>query len=113
MTTGDPWFATHPAKRVTILIATRDRSGHHSLMVELVKRARRARLSGITVLQGQEGYGASGRIHRRRLATEDAPLALIAVDLPDQVAAYLREVDELLGEHDVLVTVDDVDVVEL
>lgn len=106
-----PPFPTHPAKRVTVLLGTRHRAGHHSLMIELVKRARRAKLAGITVLPGQSGYGASGRVHRSHLMTGDVPLSVIAVDGPGRVEAYLRDVSALV--QDVLVVVDDVDVVEL
>jgi PII-like signaling protein len=80
-------------------------------MLELLKRARRAKLSGATVFEAYEGYGASGHIHRTHLASVDRPVSVVIIDWPDRVDAFLREVAELL--QDVLVTVEDIDIVEI
>jgi PII-like signaling protein len=80
-------------------------------MTTLLKRARRAKLAGATVFEGHEGYGASGHIHRSHVLSDDSPISVVFVDLPDRIEAFLNDVSDLLV--DVLVTVDDIDVVEI
>jgi PII-like signaling protein len=104
-------FPSHPAKRATVLLTVRDHTHHRSLMIELLQRARRAKLSGVTVFEAQEGYGESGRIHRTHLLSDDAPVTVVFIDRPDRIDGFLREVEPLLD--DVLVIVDDIDVVGL
>lgn len=104
-------FSGHPAKRVTMLLTVRDRSHRGSLMIELLRRARRAKLSGATAFEAHEGYGVSGRVHRTHLLSDDAPVTVVIIDRPDQIDEFLRQVGPLLG--DVLVTIEDIDIVEL
>lgn len=104
-------FPTHPAKRITALLSVHDHAHHASLVSTLIQKAREMNLAGATVFRGEQGYGASGEIHRQHIFTDDAPLAFVLVDRPERIDAYLREVEHVL--HDVLVTVDEIDVVEL
>ena len=104
-------FASRPAKRATLLLGVRDRAGHGSLMVELLRRAKRAKLAGATAFEAQQGFGASGRIHRTHLLSEDAPIAVVLIDRAERIEAFLDEVADLLD--DVLVTTDEIDIVEL
>ncbi len=94
-----------------MLLGRRDHAGHRSLMVELLQRAKRAGLAGATVFQAAAGYGASGRVHRTRLISEDAPIVIVIVDRPERIESFLEEASDLLAG--VLVTVADVDVVEI
>jgi hypothetical protein len=103
-------FPSHPAKRVTMMLNRRDHVGHSSLMIELLQRARRAKLAGATVFEAVEGYGASGHVHRPHFMVADAPVTVVIVDKPESVDSYLNDVADLL--NDVLVIVDDIDVVE-
>lgn len=104
-------FTGRPARRLTMLMTVHDHVRHGSLEMELLKRARRAKLAGATVFEGHEGYGVSGHIHRTHLVGDDAPLAVVVVDEPDRVERFLHEVAELL--HDVLVITDDVEILDL
>lgn len=108
---GPPRFPGRPAVRVTVLFSMRDRSRHSSLMIGLLQRARRAGLAGATAFKAQEGYGASGRVHRTHLMSDDAPVTVVIVDRPELIELFLGDLAGYLD--DVLVTVDHVEVVEL
>lgn len=101
---------SHPATRVSIRLGIRDHARHGSLMVRLLQQARRAGLAGATAFAAAEGFGASGRIHRTRLVSPDAPVTLVIVDRPERISRFLAEAADLL--EGVLVVVDDVDVVD-
>jgi PII-like signaling protein len=100
-----------PAKRLTFLMSVHDRVRHNSLEMELLKRARKAKLAGATVFEGDEGFGASGHVHREHLLADDRPLAVVFIDEPDKIDAFLDEVGPLL--HDVVVTVDEIELLDL
>ena len=65
-----------------------------------------------SVFRGIEGFGASSRIHTTRILSlsEDLPLAIVIVDTPEHLAAFLPQLDELITEG--LVILDDVQVVK-
>jgi len=98
------------ASELTIHLNTHDHAHHHSLLIELVKRARRAKMAGATVLEGVEGYGTSGTTQRHHLVGGNAPLTFIMVDDAERINRFLAELGQLL--HHVLVTVHDVEVVD-
>jgi PII-like signaling protein len=99
-------------KRLTIYIGESDRHGHTPLATEIVQRAHAAGLAGASVFRGVEGYGASNHIHTTRILSlsDDLPMAIVIVDRPDAIAAFLPELDELITEG--LVVLEDVEVVK-
>jgi PII-like signaling protein len=99
-------------KRLTIFIGESDRHGHTPLATEIMQRAHRAGLAGVSVFRGVEGYGASNHIHTTRILSlsDDLPMAVIIVDRPEAIEAFLPELDELISEG--LVILDDVEVVK-
>lgn len=99
-----------PALRLTIFVGETDTSHHRPLYHEIVHRAHAAGLAGASVFRGIEGYGASNHIHTTRILSlsEDLPVAIVIVDEPDRIRAFLPELDELIGEG--LVMVDEVEV---
>ncbi|MEU7690866.1 DUF190 domain-containing protein [Microbispora hainanensis] len=99
-----------PAQRLTILIGESDQYRHRPLYTEIVHRARAMGLAGASVFRGIEGFGASSRIHTSRLLSlsEDLPVAVVIVDVPEKITAFLAELDELVTEG--LVVVDPVEV---
>ena len=99
------------AKRLTIYVGESDRHHHHSLVSEIVERARHAGLAGCSVFHGTAGFGATGHLHTARLLSlsEDLPVAIVIIDTPDRIAAFLPQLDELVTGG--LVTLDDVEVV--
>ncbi|MGK5639600.1 DUF190 domain-containing protein [Streptomyces sp. URMC 126] len=102
-----------PALRLTVYLGESDTAHGRPLFSELVHRAHRAGLAGAGVFRGIEGYGASSRVHTTRLLSlsEDLPVAVVIVDVPERVRAFLPVVDELLDGHPGgLVTLDEVEV---
>ncbi|GAA2307470.1 DUF190 domain-containing protein [Nonomuraea roseoviolacea subsp. roseoviolacea] len=100
-----------PALRLTVYVEE-DASWHHKpLYHEIVHRARQAGLAGASVIRGIEGYGASSELHTSRILSlsEDLPLAIVIVDTPERIRAFLPQLDELVTEG--LVMVDEVEVI--
>ncbi len=100
-----------PAKRLTIFIGESDRYHHHSLCTEIVQRALRDGLAGCSVFRGTEGFGATGHLHTAHLLSlsEDLPVAIVIVDAPQRIEAFLPQLDELVTAG--LVILDDVEVI--
>jgi uncharacterized protein len=99
-----------PAKRLTILIGEQDRVGHHSLALEIVKRAHAAGMAGATVFRGVEGYGKSNHIHTTRILSlsDDLPVCIVIVDSASAIASFAEQLHELVEGG--LVIVEDVEV---
>lgn len=99
------------AQRLTIYIGESDTVHHKPLATEIVHRAHAAGLSGVTVLRGVAGYGASNHIHTTKILSlsEDLPVVIVIVDEAERIQAFLPVVEELVAEG--LVTIDDVHVV--
>jgi len=102
---------SRPGRRISILLTSHDHAHHHSLMSELVHRAHSSKMAGATVFQAQEGYGASGLLHRRHLLSDDAPVTVVIVDEPDKVDSFLNSVEDLLTSE--LVVIDDLDIIDV
>jgi PII-like signaling protein len=99
-------------QRLTIYIGESDRHGHTPLATEIVQRAHAAGLAGASVFRGVEGFGASNHIHTTRILSlsDDLPMAIVIVDRPDAITAFLHDLDELITEG--LVVVEDIHVVK-
>jgi uncharacterized protein len=103
--------ASHPAKRLTVFVEYADRARRRPIYFEILKRTRRAKLAGMTVFQGDVGYGLSGRLHHtRHLLIDDAPLSIVMIDRPERIDSFLEEIGDLIAEAFVLVV--DVEVIE-
>lgn len=100
-----------PAKRLTIFIGESDHYRHHSMVSEIVDRARQAKLAGCSVFRGAAGFGATGHLHTARLLSmsEDLPVAIVIVDDAERIDAFLPQLDELVTGG--LVILDDVQVI--
>lgn len=103
-------MSTRPARRLTIFVGEADQYRHRPLYTQIVHRAHARGLAGASVFRGVEGFGASSRIHTSRLLSlgEDLPVAIVIVDAPEKIDAFLPELDDLVTEG--LVTLDDVEV---
>jgi PII-like signaling protein len=98
------------AKMMSIHIGADDQWDGEPLVDALIKRFHLLDLAGVTVYRGQAGYGASGRVHRRKLwRSADEPLTLVVVDAAEKLEQAMPALDEMLGGG--LVVTSDVDVV--
>jgi len=90
---------TTSAVRLTVYVGESDRVGSRPMYTEIVRRARDAGLAGATVLRGLEGFGASQVVHTARLLTfsEDLPIVIVLVDMPERIDAFLPVLDRLVG----------------
>lgn len=88
------------ALRLTVLLGESDMWHHKPLYTEIVHRAHAAGLAGASVFHGVEGFGASSLIHTSRILSlsEDLPVAVIVVDEPARIRAFLPTLDDLLRE---------------
>ena len=84
-------------QRLTIYVGESDRHGHTPLATEIVQRAHTAGRAGASVVRGVEGYGAANHIHTTRILSlsDDLPMAIVIVDAPSAIAAFLSQLDEL------------------
>lgn len=97
-------------RRLRIFIGESDQWHHKPLYHEIVELARHEGMAGATVLRGIEGVGAHSRVHTTRILslTEDLPIIVEIVDVPDKVEAFLARVEEMISEG--LVTVEPVEI---
>ena len=67
-------------------------------------------LAGATVYRGVEGYGASGRIHRRAVwRSGDEPITVVAIDSAEKIEKAIPYLDRMVGSG--LVAISDADVI--
>ncbi|MCA1664641.1 MAG: DUF190 domain-containing protein [Myxococcales bacterium] len=98
------------AKMMRIHIGADDKWQGDSLADALIKRFHLLDLAGVTVYRGLAGYGASGRVHRRKIwRSADEPLTLVVVDTAENLEKAMPAIDEMLGGG--IVVMSDVDVV--
>jgi PII-like signaling protein len=101
----------HEAELLRVFIGESDKLHGRPLYEVIVEEARRRGLAGATVLRGTLGFGASSRIHTARILrlSEDLPMVVEIVDQPERIAAFLPDLDAMIGEG--LVTLERVRVI--
>lgn len=74
----------------------------HELIVE---EARKRGMAGVTVTRGFMGFGASSFVHTAKILrlSEDLPVVVEIVDIPDRVADFLPVLEDIVEEGTVLV----------
>ena len=101
---------TGKAKMLRVHIGANDTWEGEPLWEALVKRFHQLDLAGATVYRGLEGYGASGRIHRRPAwRSADEPVTVVAVDTAEKIERALPYLDQMVASG--LVAISDVDVI--
>src|SRR5690349_1714666 len=95
-----------------IFVGETDRCGHRPLYEAIVMKAREMHLAGATVLRGPMGFGHSSRLHTAKILrlSGDLPLVIEIVDSEEKIAAFLPELDKMMGSG--LVTIERVQVLQ-
>jgi PII-like signaling protein len=93
------------ARLVTIYVNSTDQWHGRALYSAIVQRCHEMGLAGATVSRCVEGYGASRRVHTTRLLelSENLPVRIDIVDLPERIDPLLAALEGMIGEG--LVTV--------
>src|SRR5438309_11885497 len=96
------------AKHVTIFVNSTDQWHGQALYTAIVQMCQQRGIAGATVIRCAEGYGAGHRLHTTRLLelSENLPVRIEIVDLPERVEPLLAQLKEMIGEG--LVTISDV-----
>jgi uncharacterized protein len=96
------------AKLVTIYVNSNDQWHGHALYTAIVQLCQRMGIAGASVIRCVEGYGASHELHTSRLLelSQNLPVRIEIVDLPQQIEPLLTELAGMIGEG--LVTVSNV-----
>jgi PII-like signaling protein len=98
------------AKMMRIHIGADDKWEGEPLADALIKRFHLLDLAGVTVYRGLAGYGASGRVHRRKIwRSTDEPITLVVIDSAANLEKAMPALDEMVGGG--VVVMSDVDVV--
>ncbi len=97
-----------PAKLVTIHVNSNDQHHGRPLYSAIIQLCQDQGLAGATVVRCTEGYGAHHRLHTRRFfeLTENLPLLIEIVDVPERIGPFLTALEGILTEG--MVTVQDV-----
>jgi len=93
------------ARLVTVYVNSSDQWHGRPLYSAIVGLCQEKGIAGATVSRCVEGYGASHRLHTTRLLelTENLPVRIEIVDLPERIEPLLAALGGMIGEG--LVTV--------
>jgi PII-like signaling protein len=96
------------ARLVTVYVNSTDQWHGRPLYSAIVGLCRERGIAGATVSRCVEGYGAGHRLHTERLLelSEDLPVRIEVVDLPERIDPLLTALSGMIGEG--LVTVSNV-----
>ncbi len=98
-----------------IFIGEADRIKGRPLYEVIVRTAREMGLPGATVFRGVEGFGARSVLHTARILrlSEDLPILIEVIDLPQRLEPFLETIDELLDQAgcSALITLEDVRII--
>lgn len=85
------------AKLLRIFIGEADKVEGRPMYEAIVFEAKRAGLSGATVLRGTMGFGANSVVHSAKLFefSSDLPVVVEIVDKEDRIRGFLETVDRL------------------
>jgi PII-like signaling protein len=99
------------AKQVMIFVNSTDQWHGRPLYTAIVHLCQQKGIAGATVTRCVEGYGAGQHLHTVRLLelSENLPVRIDIVDLPERVEPLLKELEGMIGEG--LVTVGDVHII--
>jgi PII-like signaling protein len=98
------------AMLVTVFVNSTDQWQGRPLYSAIVQTCQQKGIAGATVTRCCEGYGAGHQLHTTRLMelSEDLPLRIDIVDLPERIEPFLAVLEGMIGEG--LVTISKVHV---
>ena len=96
------------AKLVVIYVNSTDQWHGKPLYTAIVQLCQEKGIAGATVFRCMEGYGASRQLHTSRLLelSENMPVRLEIIDIPERIGPLLTALEEMIGEG--MVTISDV-----
>lgn len=96
---------------LTIYVNSTDQWHGQPLYSAIVKHCQERGVAGATVIRCMEGYGASRQLHTTRLLelSENLPVRIEIVDMPEHINPVLPELEAMIGEG--LLTFRDVHIV--
>jgi PII-like signaling protein len=99
------------AKLVTIFVNSNDQYHGRPLYAAIVQLCQEKGIAGASVTRCDEGYGAGQQLHTTRLLelSQNLPVRIEVVDLPERIGPLLAALEGMIGEG--LVTISDVHVV--
>jgi CBS domain-containing protein len=97
-------------KRMTIFLGERDQWKHRPLYLAILEYLKNHGCAGATVTKGIAGFGAHSQIKTSSLIelAVDLPIVLTAVDLPDKIDEFARDLAGMLGGGAIVVEEADV-----
>jgi PII-like signaling protein len=100
------------ARLVTIFVNSTDQWHGRPLYTAIVQLCQERGIAGATVVRCVEGYGASRHLHTTRLLelSENLPVRIEIVDLPERIEPLLTALEGMIGEG--LVTVSNVHIMK-
>jgi uncharacterized protein len=100
------------AKMVTIFVNSTDQWHGRPLYTAIVQLCQEKGIAGATVVRCAEGYGSSRHLHTTRLLelSENLPVRIEIVDLPERIEPLLAALEGMIGEG--LVTVSSVHIMK-
>jgi PII-like signaling protein len=98
------------AKALTVYVNSTDQWHGRPLYAAVVQLCQEKGLAGASVIRCTEGYGAGRHLHTIRLMelSENLPVRIEVIDLPERIDALLPALSEMIGEG--LIAVSDVHV---
>jgi uncharacterized protein len=94
------------AKLVTIYVNSTDQWHGRALYTVIVQLCQQKGIAGASVTRCVEGYGASRHLHTSRLLelSENLPVRIEIVDLPERIEPFLAALEGMIGEGLVVVS---------
>jgi PII-like signaling protein len=96
------------AKLVTVYVNSTDQWHGRALYSAIVQMCQKLGIAGASVTRCVEGYGAGHQLHTTRLMelSENLPVRIEVVDLPERIDPLLSALEDMIGEG--LVTISNV-----
>ncbi len=94
-----------------IFIGESDHWHGKPLYEAIVLKAREEGLAGATVVRAIMGFGADSRMHTAKVLrlSEDLPIVVEIVDMPERIGKFLPGLDEMVTEG--MITLEDVRII--